>query len=308
MGHHVSPLHVDLLGHRQPRRPSGPDALRLERAEGLDTQDAGALAGRGEDDLVAGPQAALGDPSSDDSAVVAEAVEAVDILDRQAERQVLGLRCLSETVHRLEHRGAFVPKGALGPRDDVVPVHGADGDERRREDVELCEKGAVLVADLRERLGAEAHAIHLADDDDDLPNPEQAEQVAVAPAVLADALGGVDEQDGRLSSCRTRDHVLQELDVPRRVDDEVVPRFPREETPRRVDRDALRLLGLQSVEQKRQLEGLALLVAEVSDLYDLRRIDRVGVREEPSDEGRLAVIDVADNHDVHLLTHACPHM
>ncbi len=44
-----------------------------------------------------------------------------------------------------------------------------------------------LVADLLEAIGAEIDAVHLVDDDRDLPDAEQMQQIAVPPGLVAHA-------------------------------------------------------------------------------------------------------------------------
>ena len=73
----------------------------------------------------------------------------------------------------------------------------------------------------------------------------------------------------RLGARGTRDHVLQELDVAGRVDDDVVARRCLEEHARGVDRDALRPLVLERVEQKRVFERPGRPGAERLNLVEL---------------------------------------
>ena len=84
-----------------------------------------------------------------------------------------------------------------------------------------------------------------------------------------------------------------------RVDDDVVARARLEEDAGGVDRDALRALVLERVEQERVLERLGGARAQRLHLLELALGQRVGVGEQPADDRALAVIDVAADHDVH---------
>jgi len=123
----------------------------------------------------------------------------------------------------------------------------------------------------------------------------------VPPAVLAHPLLGVDHQHRRLGARRPRDHVLQELDVPRRVDDDVVALGALEEAARGVDGDPLVLLVRQRVEQERVLERLPRPLALSPHRLQLPLRQRPRVREQPPDHRALAVIDVPDDDDVESL-------
>jgi len=112
---------------------------------------------------------------------------------------------------------------------------------------------------------------HLVDDDAELADAEHRQHVTMSAGILADTLVRVDHQEGRLSSRRSGHHVLEEFDMPRRVDDDVVAARALEKDPRGVDRDPLRLLVLQRVEEKRIFKGLGVSVAAGADRVQLSR-------------------------------------
>ena len=85
-----------------------------------------------------------------------------------------------------------------------------------------------------------------------------------------------------------------------RIDDDVLAALPVEERPCGVNGDALLLLFEKGIEQERVFELLALLAANGLDLFQLAVRQRARVGIEPSKQGGLAVIDVADNHDVEM--------
>jgi hypothetical protein len=90
---------------------------------------------------------------------------------------------------------------------------------------------------------------------------------------------------------------------PGRVDDDVVARLRLEEHARGVDRDALRALVLERIEQKRILEGLGRARAERTHLLELAVGQRMRIRQQPADDRAFAVIDVSADDDIHALAH-----
>ena len=188
-----------------------------------------------------------------------------------------------------------------GARDDVVAVARADRDEARGVDAEPAEEVVVLGDDGLELGLVPVEQVHLVDQHADLADAEHREDVAVALGVLAHALVRVDHEQRRLGARGAGDHVLEELHVARGVVDDVVPLRGVEEAARRVDGDALRLLVLQGVQQERVLEGPRVHLAHLLDLLELAVGQRAGVGHQAADDGALAVVHVADGHDVHAL-------
>ncbi len=200
-----------------------------------------------------------------------------------------------------EHRGALVP-GELGRAvGDVVAAARRHRDEAGGLDADLVEKGAVLLDDALVHAAVPADQVHLVHHDGELLDAEQRDHVAVAAGVLLHALGRIDHQQGGLRAGGAGDHVLQELDVAGSVEDQVVPQVALEEHPGGIDGDALGLLVLEGVEQERVLERLGVELALGPDLLELSLGERVGVGQQPADDRALAVVDMADDHDVHPL-------
>ena len=106
----------------------------------------------------------------------------------------------------------------------------------------------------------------------------------MAARLLDDAVAGVDQHDGDVGGARAGDHVARVADVAGGVgDDERAPRGG-EEAVGDVDRDALLALGAQAVGQPREVD---------LGVVDLVGHQRLGVVEQPPDQGRLAVVDRA---------------
>ncbi len=143
-----------------------------------------------------------------------------------------------------------------------------------------------------------ADKVHLVDGDEDLLDAEQAEEVAVPAALLADAFVGGDEQHRGIRAGGAGDHVLEEFLVSRRIDDDVGADGGLELNLRGVDGNVLLLLLEQSVQQEGEFEFHPLFPACLPDLFDLAIGQRVGVVENATDQGRFSVVHVADEDDL----------
>ena len=118
----------------------------------------------------------------------------------------------------------------------------------------------------------------------------------MAARVLPHPLFGVDDQQRRRGLGGSGDHVPEELYVSRSVDDDVVALRGHEVDARGFDRDALRLLVLERVEQEGVFKGLRVALAVGADSLELALREAARLREEPADDGALAVVDVAGDH------------
>ena len=162
--------------------------------------------------------------------------------------------------------------------------------------------GADLALDRVEARRVVADAVHLVDDDGDLPHAEQVQQIAVPPRLLAHALGGIDDQHRGVGLGGAGDHVAQELGVAGRVDQHEIARGRAEADLAGVDGDALVALGLQRVEQERPFERHAAPRADRLELLELAVGQAAGLGQQPADQRRLAVVDMADDDDAHQRT------
>ena len=107
-------------------------------------------------------------------------------------------------------------------------------------------------------------------------------------------LACVDEQDGDIGRGRTGDHVARVLLVARCVGDDELPTVGGEEPVGHIDGDALLALGLQAVEQEREVEVVALGADPLGvglEGGEMILEHHVRLVEHPPDEGRLAVVD-----------------
>ena len=237
------------------------------------------------------------DASGNDSAIV----EFVDRLHREPQRQFVER---SRRVQRIEW---------LRPRSgrctsSILAVRSATPSPSRAE-IGMTAVGMtprpVRCAEISspiapEAFRAEIDAVHLVDDDSDLLDAEQMQQIAVPPRLVAHAFQRVDDQHRAVGLCRAGDHVAQEFGVARRVDQHDVARPRAEADLRGVDGDALIALGLQRVQQERPFERHAAPGADRFQHFKFAVGQAAGLVQQPPDQRRLAVIDVADDDDADL--------
>jgi len=159
-----------------------------------------------------------------------------------------------------------------------------------------------LVADLVEPRRAEINPVHLVDHNGDLLDAEQMQQIAVPPGLVAHAFQRVDDQHRAVGLRGAGDHVAQELGVAGRVDQHDVAGAGAETDLRGVDGDALVALGLQRIQKERPFERHAAPRADRLEHFKLALGQAAGLVQQTADQGRLAVIDMADDDDAHLRT------
>ena len=160
-----------------------------------------------------------------------------------------------------------------------------------------CAEISALISESRR---AEIDPVHLVDDDRDLLDAEQMQQIAVAPGLVAHAFQRVDDQHGAIRLRSAGDHVAQEFGVAGRVDQHHVAGPGAKADLRGVDGDALVALGLQRIEQERPFERHAAPRADGFQHFQLAVGQAAGLMQQPSDQRRLAVIDMADDDDANL--------
>src|SRR5881397_3298024 len=229
----------------------------------------------------------------------------VDVLHREAQREVRRLRRDRELVQRLDEGGPLVPRH-LGRRlDDVLALVRADRDEGDLVDLVADapqEPGEFRLQFVEARLGERGlRRVHLVDRHDQLLDAEGAREEDVLLRLRLDALRPADDEDRGVRLGRARDHVLDEVPVARGVDDREVVLVRVKALVRDVDREAALALLLDLVHDERELErGLAHLLGELLEVLEFVRVDIPGVIEDPADGRRLPVVDVADEHEVEV--------
>src|SRR5712692_8913434 len=192
----------------------------------------------------------------------------VDVLDWNPQRLVNRLRRLGEAVEDLEEGRPLVPRHVRRLLDQVLPRPPRDRDDLHLLDVVTNNLQEVLDVLLRlvEPLLGVLHrlVVHLVYAHHELVDTEGPQQECVFPRlsarpqchVLLTLLRGYDK-DGSVGLGGARDHVLDEVAMPRRIDQRVEELGRLELLEGEVDRDPSLPLVLQLVEDPRILEGVA---------------------------------------------------
>ncbi len=118
----------------------------------------------------------------------------------------------------------------------------------------------------------------------------------MAAGLDQDALARVDQDDRKLGVRSAGRHVARVLLVARRVGDDEFALVGGEEAIGDVDGDALLPLGLQPVDQKREVDvaaGGAVLLRILFQGREMILEQELGIVEQPADQRRLAVVDAA---------------
>jgi hypothetical protein len=126
------------------------------------------------------------------------------------------------------------------------------------------------------------------------------QEIAVPPCLVAHAFQRVDDQHRAVGLRGAGDHVAQEFGVAGRVDQHHVARHGAEPDLGGVDGDALVALGLQRIQEKRPFERHAAPGADGFQHFELALGQAAGLVQQAADQGRLAVIDMADDDDADL--------
>ena len=206
-----------------------------------------------------------------------------------------------EVVHQ---RGAVVPRHVLGAVHHVVALERRDRDDLEVGDVQLGGEGGELLVDPVVGGLVVVDEVHLVDREHQVGDPQQREDHRVPAGLLGEALAGVDEHQAEVGGGGAGDHVAGVLHVARGVGDDELAAGRREVAVGHIDGDALLALGAQTVGQQRQVGVVvALGLAGGLDGLELVGEDRLGVQQQPPDQGGLAVVDRAgrgEAQEVHL--------
>ena len=293
-GDQVAAADVDVVGE-----PDG-DRHRRERLGDLLVEQVDGLDGRGHaagqhDDLVTGLQDAAGDLTGVPAVVVVVVgLRAYDVLHREAGVDQVAVGGDVDVLEVVHQRRAVVPRRVLRAGHDVVALEGRDRDHHEVGDRQLGRELPELVVDPLVGLLRPLDEVHLVDRQDEVGDPQQRQQHGVPAALLGQALAGVDEHEAEVGGRGAGDHVPGVLDVPRGVGDDELAGRGREVAVGHVDGDALLALGAEPVGQQRQV-GVVVAARVAGGLDGLQLVleDRLGVEQEPPDQGGLPVVDRA---------------
>ena len=117
------------------------------------------------------------------------------------------------------------------------------------------------------------------------------------PGLFFQPFLGIDQQDGLIRGGRPGDHVFDELPVPGSIDDLKRPSRMTKFNPRGVDRDVLRLLLKQRIQEEGVLKRHPLLPAGLFHRLQLPLRQGIRVRQQPANQGGFSVVHMAHHHN-----------
>ena len=129
--------------------------------------------------------------------------------------------------------------------------------------------------------------VHLVDGHHDVANAQHVGDVSVALGLRQHTLAGVDQDNREIGRRGSGRHVARVLFVPGRVGHDELALVGSEEAVRYVDCDALLALGLEAVEQQREIDVLALRAVLDRVLLQGGQLvleDQLGVVQQPADQ------------------------
>ena len=127
---------------------------------------------------------------------------------------------------------------------------------RARREAELAEKGADLVLERAEARLGKIDEVEFVDGNRDLLEPQQGQQLRVAPRLLLQPFGRIHHQHRGIGPGRAAHHVGEEFAMTRRVDDDEVAAVEFELVARRIDGDGLVALGCSESRAKDHSSGM----------------------------------------------------
>ena len=287
---HVAAAGIDLVfeGQRHALRREG---LFPFAVEGDDLLHPALLPGGEAHHLVAGADDAGGDRAAEAAEIE---IRPEDELDREAEVLEIAVGADVDRLQERHQRGAGEPRHVRAVGDDVVAFERRDRQEVEVGELQPRSEGSVVSADLLEDSLVVADDVHLVDGDDDMPDPQERDDEAVAARLREDSVTGVDEDDGQIGRRSPRRHVARVLLVAGGVGDDELALVGGEVAVGDVDRDSLLPLILEAVGEQRQIDlvaGRAVARGIPGDRRELVLIDHLRFVEQPADERALAVVD-----------------
>ncbi len=161
--------------------------------------------------------------------------------------------------------------------------------ERSRESLEVGD-------DFVEARLVEAGEVDLVDGQHDMLDADQRDDRGVAACLRQQAFARVDQQDGEIGARSRCRHIARILLMAGRVgDDEGAPRR-RDIAVGDVDRNALFALGLEPIDEKGEVDIVAVGAVAPRVAFEGREVivvDEALFIEKPPDEGRFAIVDGA---------------
>ena len=302
---HVAAGDVDLVGQAQRHRHRGERGGDLA-AVGVDRGHRRAVPAGQDDDLGAGVQQPAGHLAGVAAVVVVLIGHRADHpLHREADVVEVAVRRDHDVLQVVEQRRGAVPLHLVRATHHVVAVERGDRDEGDVGDLQARDPVGHLLEDLVEDGLLVVDEVHLVDAHHEMGDAQQRGDVGVAAGLLRDPLARVDQHDREVGGRGAGDHVARVLLVARRVGDDELAPGGLEVAVGDVDRDPLLALGAQAVGEQRQVDvAVAAALGGLDHVLHLVLEDRLGVVQQPPDQGRLAVVDRARGRDPQQLVAA----
>ncbi len=196
-----------------------------------------------------------------------------------------------------EQGRTVIPAQMRARIDDVVALEGRDWNRGHPLELQRLGEAREVGGDGVEARLVEIDEVHLVDGERDLADAEQRQDAGVTPGLSEHPAARIDQQHGEIAIRRSRRHVARVLHVPWRIGDDELPPRRREIAIGDVDGDLLLALGLESVDEEREIERAArpragaLLV--LLGGFELVLVDQRRIVQQPADQRALAVVDAA---------------
>ena len=175
-------------------------------------------------------------------------------LHREAKRPLAPVTTGIDRLQMPEQSRAAIPVHMRAGVDHVVALERRHRNGGDLLEAELGGKGGKILGDRLEPRLIEIDQVHLVDGKRHLADAEQRQDAGMAARLGQDAAARIDQQHGEIAIGRAGRHVARVLDVARRVGDDEFPPRRREIAIGDVDGDLLLALGLQPVDQQREIE------------------------------------------------------
>jgi len=278
MHQHVATGYVDLVFQGQGDRLARRGLLQLA-VVGDDGFDPAGLARWQYRDFIALAHDAAGQGTGEATEIQ---VRAIDVLHREAQVVEVAVAGDLDAFENLHQRLTFVPVRPLALVDDVVALEGGHGHEmqRSRLEADALGKGQVVGLDALEHALIEVHQVHLVDGHDDVLDAQQGGDEAVPTGLGLHAVAGVDEDDRQVAGRGAGRHVAGVLLMTGGVGDDELALGGAEVAVGHVNGDALLALGLQAIDQQRQVHviaGGADLLRVAGDGFQMILVDHFGI-------------------------------
>ncbi len=175
-------------------------------------------------------------------------------------------------------------------------MQGSDRDEVKVRQIEARRKVAVVAADLVKRFLAVADQVHFVDRDDDVSNPQEGDDKAMAFGLGENTVAGIDQDHGQVGGRSSGGHIASVLLMARSVGDDELAFGCREISIGYIDRDALFAFSSQTIGNEsgvKTTSRCSMDLAFVFKLGNLVFVEHLAVIQQATDQGTFSVVDAS---------------